>query len=383
MVNEKIQVLLHEPSGQPFSMLAIETISEILGWLPVKDRVVASSTCKIWHSAAFSAHHIWNEITYSSELFRTPLALTKMLEYSGECPIFLEVTIDNDNWTTVCTNVGLTMHRVTRLDINLEADLHFDVQLGVIEALATPAPLLRMFWLEDPYDALEDLGIEGHELFDDEAPRLKAVVLGRDIQTIDPQYNRVFHNTHRVMIHPARGWSAGTITHTFELFPNIKQLMAQIDVWHNDDPFDQSIELPKSLEIIEAFASRSAGRASNFLDCIPWEKVPRVITEFSTDEATEDAICNFFRATNPTLLQDACETNQLSIASILCINWPLSAPIRTSSSVMVHIFEGTDELWDLVPLSHTPKVDPRLYQSEFCYMFQQHCPALSQKQLQP
>ena len=61
--NGRLEELLQRPSGQPFSLLPVETITEILGWLPVKDRVAASSTCKDWHTAAFSAPEIWAEIT--------------------------------------------------------------------------------------------------------------------------------------------------------------------------------------------------------------------------------------------------------------------------------------------------------------------------------
>ena len=362
IVNSKLEELLQRPSGQPFSLLPVEKITEILGWLPVQDRVTASSTCKDWHTAAFSAPEIWTEITYSPYLFRTPVALTKMLEYSAECPIFLEVLIDNNNWDTVCLEIFSAIHRITRLDLNVGWNFDPVLRIELMRALSTPAPLLRMLWLEDPNSNLDGLGQEGLEIFSDQAPCLRDVVLHCNINLVEPEYTAVFRRARRFMIHQVGKTSKSNVAHAVKLFPNLKHLTVLIEAWREDDILSPPVDLPRSLEVFEAFPTSTFTGSGHVIDSVRWRGVARIMTELSTDQATEDAVHNFFRATSQTTLHDARVSEGLSVASTLWIDWDVNAYTYATSGLAVRTFElATDDLYALVPLSHPPVFNPRLH----------------------
>jgi len=352
--------LLRKPSGQPFSLLAVEIIAEIIGWLPVQDRVIASCICKDWHAAAYSTPYIWTEITYSPYLFSTPVALTKMLQYSAQCPIFLEVTIDDSNYHTVCLALLASIHRITRLDLNVY-HLGRDGQIELTRALSEPAPHLRMFWLEDPFDVLSGLGQDGLELFSNVAPCLRDVILRCNIAIIEPDHHTVFQLARRIMIHQLNEWSNSIVAHAIKLFPNMRQLIVRVDNWREGDTPDRLIELPDSLEAFEVIATDTFLTPGHINDVVRWRQVPRVITEFSTDQATEDAIHNFFRATGHTTVQDARVMDGLSVAPTLYIDWAINAPTQAVSSVSVRMLElEAEELSALIPRTHPSNVQSSL-----------------------
>jgi len=361
--NGKLEELLQRPSGQPFSLLPVETITEILGWLPVKDRVTASSTCKDWHTAAFSAPAIWTEVTYVSYLFRTPIALTKMLEYSAECPIFLEVGINDSDWATVCSEIISVMHRITRLDLDVGWNFDPVLQIELKRALSTPAPLLRMFFFDDPNSNLAGLGQEGLELFSDTAPRLRDVVFRCNINLVEPSYNAVFRSARRFKMYQPGETSKSDVAHAVKLFPKLKHLVVRIDTWRDDDTPSPPVELPRSLEVFEAVPEFYYLTPGHIIDSVRWRGVPRVKTRLSTDQATEDAVHNFFRATGQTTHYDARAKEGSSVASTLWIEWDVKAYTYTTLGVAIHTFGlATDDLYTLVPPSHPPILNSRLHQ---------------------
>ena len=253
------------------------------------------------------------------------------------------------------------MHRITRLDLNVYF-LGQDGQSELSRALSEPAPQLRMFWLEDPYDVLSGLGQEGHELFSGKAPCLQRVILRCDIEKFAPEYHAVFQRARRIMIHQVDQWSKNIVAHTVKLFPNMNQLVARISIWRDDDDIPgQLIELPDSVEAFEVITYDNFLTSGHINDVVRWRHIPRVITEFNPNQATEDVIHNFFRATGHTTVQDARVMDGLSVAPTLRIDWSIDAPAQAVSSVSVRMLElEVEELRVLVSHSQPLNVKSKL-----------------------
>lgn len=132
----------------------------------VQDLVSATHVCRFWRQVAINAPELWTEIT-----MRNVEAIKVFLERSSELPLNVDLRLASEDIAETNNNILDTLvlhtHRFRQLSCHVQQGSNYKASIPFTK----PAPLLERLAIHHLLGAHEIL------LFDDQAPRLRGLVM--------------------------------------------------------------------------------------------------------------------------------------------------------------------------------------------------------------
>ncbi|KAH7102634.1 hypothetical protein BKA62DRAFT_699275 [Auriculariales sp. MPI-PUGE-AT-0066] len=283
------QASLDHNSSQAVARLPAELLAQIFSYTALKERVQSAVVCKTWSQVLFNSPVIWTSVNFDPERFKSSQSFSKLLSFSGQSPIYLDLAVTPKHTESVCDSLSATMTRCTQLNVALDGRLRNSSAGRATRALCSPAPLLQAFWLYDNMELFNKNKRTSVRLFADNAPLLRRIKMQCDINAVrfsDAAMSQVTH----VLFSQTSLCFRHHVVKLLNLFPAAEEMAFEVDSWGSsaDDGGSGRLVPPERLRKLCIVCNRPDSDPMRFLGYIDWQQVPSVSVVYNIDSLAED-----------------------------------------------------------------------------------------------
>ncbi|EJD49334.1 hypothetical protein AURDEDRAFT_182924 [Auricularia subglabra TFB-10046 SS5] len=212
-------------------------------------------------------------------------SLTALLRRSGSAPLKMNLDFRRRNWKELCICLKGNIGRIVSIKIRTSQQLRLKGRRELADALAQPAPLLRVLRLDDLMDQYNALIPEPRSLFGSSAPALYAVKLHTDLSVLTQTTLPTVTILSAVNTRSARATDLEVLTRTF---PCLQDLTFTMERWDWDHVPGRLVHVPPSVQSLTLVSKTPTVDPGDLLRLIDHQSVPFICVWYSSRCTIDD-----------------------------------------------------------------------------------------------
>ena len=341
--NSMTELLRDHNAALPICQLPAEVLASAFAWVPTRDRAALGLVCKFWHEVLYAHPKIWAEVVFHGG-YGTPDALTRILSFSAESPVHLDVMIEPHSYLDTCAAIMAYIHRFVILSVVIQNDLPTVARDSVRRALSIAAPRLRVLKIFDQAQFI-NLSDRYYSFLNNNAPELELVKIqcnltGRNEPTV------AFSSVRRVMFSPTRELTLTPLESLFKIFPRIEELSVEYDEWAGLPELEQPLSVPPTLRALVVVPNSVHADAERFLRTLQSSQVTEICVSHNL-EAIDHTDGSILLALAQT--PSPPSANESHSRPFVARSMSFEASTFSEDSLHIYMFETEQDAFQLVP----------------------------------